>query len=103
MGNYSEKTNPKITILEVLLYKTQLEIKKILKSLRVSTLLQSYVHMFTCEHGFVIKLKRVKILDFIISGCVSYTNKFRMLFFRLVFLLYFLRFSVGNGFYKWIN
>ena len=103
MDNYRKKTNPKITILEILLYQTQPEIKKNLKSLNVSILLQSHVHMFTCEHGFVIKLKRIKILDFIISGCVSYTNKFRMLVFRLVFLLYFLRFSVGNGFYKWIN
>ena len=54
MNNYRKKTNPKITILEMLLYKTQLEIKKNLKSLNVSTLLQSHVHMFTCEHGFVI-------------------------------------------------
>ena len=33
------------------------------KILRILTLLQSHIH---CEHGFVVKLKRVKILDFII-------------------------------------
>ena len=39
---------------------------------------------YFCEHSFVIKLKHVKILDSIIS--IS------------VFLLYFLKLSVGNGF-----
>ena len=34
------------------------------------------------------KLKRVKILDFIIFGCILYTKISRMVIFRLVFLLY---------------
>ena len=42
--------------------------------------------MFTSEHSFVIKLKRVKILDFIISGCILHTKISRMVIFRLVFL-----------------
>ena len=57
-------------------------------SLRVSTLLQS---------GFVIKLKHVKIFDSIISGCILYTKISRMIIFGLVFLVYFLKLSVGNG------
>ena len=68
--------------------------------LRVLTLLQSYVH--SCEHDFVIKLKRVlkrvKILDFIISGGILYTKISRMVIFGLVFVLYVLKLSVRNGF-----
>ena len=67
--------------MEVLPSKIQPEIKKS----RVSTLLQSHVH--SCEYDFVIKLKRVKILDFIIS--------------ILVFLLHCLKSCWGNGF-KWV-
>ena len=44
---------------------------------------------FVQEHGFVKKLKRIKILDFIISGCILYTNISRMVIFGLVFLVYF--------------
>ena len=93
---FTKKTNLKITILEILVYKVQPEIIK-LKSLCISTLLQSNVHK-TCEHGFVIKLKCVKILNFVISGCILYTKISRMVIFGLVFLLYFLKLSVGNGF-----
>ena len=50
------------------------------------------------------KLKRVKILDFIISGCIIlYIKISRMVIFRLVFLIYFLKLSVGNGLSKFIN
>ena len=55
------------------------------------------------EHGFVIKLKRVKNLDFIISGCIFYTKISRMVIFGLVFLLYFLKLSMGNEFCKHLN
>ena len=47
------------------------------------------------EHGFVIKLKRVKILHFIISDCILYTKISKMVIFGLVFLEYFLKLSVG--------
>ena len=80
----SKKTNPKMIILEILVNKIQPEIIK--------------SKIFMCEHGFVIKLKRVKILDFVISGCILYTKISRMVIFGLVFLLYFLKLSVGNGF-----
>ena len=73
-----------MTILETLVNKIQPEIIK--------------SKIFMREHGFVIKLKRVKILDFIISGCILYTKISRMVIFGLVFLLYFLKLSVGNGF-----
>ena len=67
-----------------MVYKIQpVEITKY-KILGVSTLLQSHVH--SCEHSFVIKLKRVKILDFVISIYIS------------AFLLYFLKLPAGNGF-----
>ena len=46
------------------------------------------------EHGFVIKLKRVKILHFIISDCILYTKISKMVIFGLVFLEYFLKLSV---------
>ena len=52
----------------------------------------------TCEHGFAIKLKYVKILNFIVSGCILYTKIPRIVIFELVFLLCFLRLPVGNGF-----
>ena len=55
-------------------------------------------YFYSCEQGFVIKLKRVKILDFIISDCLLYAKISRMVIFGLVFLLYILRLSVGNGF-----
>ena len=70
---HSKKTNPKIIILEILVDIIEPEI----------------IH--SCEHGFVIKLKRINILDFIISGCILYTKISRMVIFRLVFLLYFLK------------
>ena len=41
---------------------------------------------YSCEHGFVINLKHVKILDFIISGCILCTKIYRMVMSRLVFL-----------------
>ena len=41
------------------------------------------------EHGFVIKLEHVKILDFIISSCILYTKISRMIIFGLVFLVYY--------------
>ena len=63
---YTKKTNPKITILEILVYKIQPEI---MESLRVSALLQSH---------FVIKLERVEKLEFIISGCILHTKISRM-------------------------
>ena len=66
--------------MEILVYKIQPE--KNLKYLCVSTLLQSPVH--SCEPSFVVKLKRVKNLDFVVSV--------------LVFLLYSLKLSAGNGF-----
>ena len=47
----------------------------------------------------IIKLKRVKILDFFISGCILHTKISRMVIFGLDFLLYFLKLYVGNGFY----
>ena len=47
------------------------------------------------EHGFVIKLKRVKILDLAISDCILYTKISKMVIFGLVFLVYFLKLSVG--------
>ena len=50
--------------------------------------------------GIVIKLNRLKILDFIISGCILYTKISRMVIFGLVFLVYFLKLSVGNGFWN---
>ena len=43
-------------------------------------------------------MKRVKILDFIVSGFISYTKISRMVIFGLTLLLYFLKLSVGNGF-----
>ena len=48
------------------------------------------------KHGFVITLKRIKVLDFIISGYLLYTKIFRMVIFGLVFLVYFLKLSVRN-------
>ena len=48
------------------------------------------------KHGFVIKLKRIKVLDFIISGYILYTKFFRMVIFGLVFLVYFLKLPVRN-------
>ena len=67
--------------MEILPSKIQPEIKKS----RVWSLSQSHVH--SCEYDFVIKLKRVKILDFIIS--------------MLVFLLHYLKSFLGIGF-KWV-
>ena len=43
-------------------------------------------------------MKRVKILDFIISSCILYTKISKMVIFGLFFLLCFLKLSVGNGF-----
>ena len=42
-------------------------------------------------------MKRVKILDFMISGCVLYSKSSRMVILGLVFLLFFSKLSVGNG------
>ena len=64
--------------------KTNIEIIKTKTFTHISTLLQSHVHKN--EHGFVIKLKRVKALDFIISGCILYTKICRMVIFGSVFL-----------------
>ena len=49
--------------------------------------------IFTC-FNFITKpcsqeLKRVKILDFIISDCILYSKISRMVIFGLVFLVYF--------------
>ena len=49
---------------------------------------------YFCEHGFVIKLKRVKFLDFIISGCILYTKISRMIIFGLVFLVLFWHWTI---------
>ena len=45
-----------------------------------------YVHKN--EHGFVIKFKRVKIIDFVIPGCIFYTKISKMVIFGLFFLLF---------------
>ena len=45
-------------------------------------------------------LKHIKILDFTIFGCISYTKISRMVIFGLVFLVYFLKLFVGKGFRK---
>ena len=87
LAKYTKKTNPKITILEILLYKIQSEIMKS----------KIFTRFNSCEHGFVIKLKHVKILDFIISGYILYTKISRIVIFGLVSLVYFLKLSVGNG------
>ena len=80
--------------------KTNIEIIKS-KSLHLSTLLQSHVHKN--EYVFVIKLKRERILDFVISGCILYTKISRMVIFGL-FTIYsliniFLQISVTSGVY----
>ena len=54
--------------------------------MRISTLSQS--HVYKNEQGFVINLKHIKILDFVISGCILCTKISRMVIFGLVFLLY---------------
>ena len=64
--------------MEILVYKIQPEIIK------------SKIFTHFNANGVVIKLKRVKILDFIISGCIVYTKFSRMVIFGLVFVLYFL-------------
>ena len=38
--------------------------------------------------GFLIKLKRVNILDFIVSGCILYTKISRIVILGVVFLVY---------------
>ena len=48
------------------------------------------------------KLKRVKILDFIISDCILYTKFSRMIIFGSVSFLYLLKLSVGNEFWYYI-
>ena len=45
-------------------------------------------------------MKHVKILDFVISGWILYTKISRMVIFGLVFLLYVLKLSVGNGYLR---
>ena len=60
---YSKKTNLKITILEILVYRTQPDI---IKS-KIFTRVNYYKAMFfISKPWFILKLKRVKILDFII-------------------------------------
>ena len=51
--------------------------------------------MFTSnnENGFTIKLKHIKILDFIICGCGFYTKISRMVIFGLIFALFFWYFN----------
>ena len=44
-----------------------------------------FTRMNKDEHDFVIKLKRVKILYFIISGCILYTKISRMIIFEWIF------------------
>ena len=51
----------------------------------------------------MIELKRVTILDFIISGCILYTKGSRMVIFGLVFLVYILKLSMENGFWNTDN
>ena len=90
-GEYTKKTTPKITILEILVYKIQPETIK-------SKIFTRFNFIKKPCAGFVIKLKCVKILDFTVSGCILYTKISRMVILGLVFLVYFLKLSVGNGF-----
>ena len=90
-----KKTNPKITILEILVNKIQPEIMKSKIFTRFNFITKPCPWL-----GFGIKLKRVKILDLIISGCILYTKISRMVIFGLDFLVYFLKLSVGNGFWN---
>ena len=91
---YSKKNNPKITILKILVYKIQPEMIKF----KFFTGFNFIKKVCFFEHGFVIKLKRIKDLDSIISCCILYTKISRMVIFGLYFLLYFLKLSVGNVF-----
>ena len=86
LAKYTKKTNPKIPILEILLYKIQPEIMKS----------KIFTRFNSCEHGFVIKLKHVKILDFIISGYILYTKISRIVIFGLVFLVYFMQINYSD-------
>ena len=93
---YLNKMQPRIKVTITQIHFPQVASKSIvrrllqkqqnLKSLRVSTLLQSYVHKN--EHGFVIKMKHGKILDFVISGCILYAKISKMVIFGLFFLLF---------------
>ena len=78
---HSTKTNPKITILEILVYKIQPEkIKsKIFTCFNFITkpCSQKNKNNYSCEHGFVVNLERVKILDFIVSGFILYIKIFQ--------------------------
>ena len=71
--------------------KTNIEIIKTKTFTHISTLLQSHVHKN--EHGFVIKLKRVRILDFVTYGCMLYTKITGMVIFGLVVYTLLLTFS----------
>ena len=73
---YSKKYNPEITILEILVYKIQQEIIKSKSFMRFNFITKPC----SKKQGFVIKLKPVKNLNFIISGCVLYTKFSEWLF-----------------------
>ena len=81
---YSKKYNPKITILKILVYKIQQETIKSKSFMRFNFITKPC----SKKQGFVIKLKPVKNLNFIISGCNLYIKIFRMVTFGLFFLLY---------------
>ena len=72
---YSKRTNPKITILEISLYKIQPEIIKF--------------KIFTCFNFITKYYNKVEMRkDFIISGCILYTKISGIVIFGVV-LLYF--------------